>query len=84
MDELKFAIKSLVVTLLLVTFMQIKWNDESFENHLNKAFKTSPVALYVQSAAVGGAAALRNLFFSSQKFVQKTLQNNNTNVEASR
>ena len=61
MEELKFVVKCLVFTMLLVVLMQVKVGGYSIEAHSFHWLRKSTVSQYIQSAAAGGAMALRNL-----------------------
>ena len=60
MEELKFVIKCLCFTMLLVVLMQVKVAGASIESHSFQWLRTSTVSQYIQSAAAGGAMALRS------------------------
>ncbi|MGZ3774205.1 MAG: hypothetical protein ACXVCY_11715 [Pseudobdellovibrionaceae bacterium] len=61
MEELKFVLKCFFFTTLLVVLMQVKIGTTSIETHSFKWLQKSTIAQYIQSAAAGGAMALRNL-----------------------
>lgn len=61
MEELKFVVKSFVFTMLLVVLMQVKVGGYSIEAHSFHWLRKSTISQYIQSAAAGGAMALRNL-----------------------
>ncbi|WII73899.1 hypothetical protein QJS83_08425 [Bdellovibrio sp. 22V] len=61
MEELKFVVKCLCFTMLLVVLMQVKVSGGSIEAHTFQFLRRSTVSQYIQSAAAGGAMALRNL-----------------------
>lgn len=61
MEELKFVLKCFFFTALLVVMMQVKVGGASIEQHSFRWLQKSTVSQYVQSAAAGGAMALRNL-----------------------
>lgn len=64
MSEFFFVIKCLVFTALFIVMMQVKIGGASLEYRAQVFLEKSEVALYVQSAAAGGALALKNLFSS--------------------
>lgn len=61
MEELKFVTKCLAATALLVVLMQVKLGGESIESHSFRWLRSSTVSQYIQSAAAGGAMAIRSL-----------------------
>lgn len=61
MEELKFIIKCYLFTALLVVLMQVKVGGTSIETYAFRWLRTSTTSQYIQSAAAGGAMALRNL-----------------------
>lgn len=61
MEELKFILKCFVCTALLVVLMQVKVRGASIEYYTFNWLRTSTISQYIQSAAAGGAMALRNL-----------------------
>lgn len=61
MEELKFILKCFAFTALMVVLMQVKVGGDSIEFYTFKWLRTSTVSQYIQSAAAGGAMALRNL-----------------------
>lgn len=64
MEELKFVVKCFVFTMLLIVVMQIKVGGYSIEAHSFHWLRKSTISQYIQSAAAGGAMALRNLGLS--------------------
>ncbi|MGZ3794011.1 MAG: hypothetical protein ACXVCP_16780 [Bdellovibrio sp.] len=73
MEELKFVIKCLFFTMLLVVLMQVKVGTSSIEAYSFRWLRQSTVSQYVQSAAAGGAMALRNLGRSLKDGVTNTV-----------
>lgn len=61
MEELKFVFKCFAFTALLIVLMQVKVGGDSVEAHSFRWLRQSTVSQYIQSAAAGGAMALRNL-----------------------
>lgn len=61
MEELKFVVRCLVFTMLMVVIMQVKVGGYSIEAHSFHWLRKSTISQYIQSAAAGGAMALRNL-----------------------
>ncbi len=61
MEELKFVLKCFCFTALLIVLMQVKVGGASIETHSFRWLQRSTVSQYIQSAAAGGAMALRNL-----------------------
>lgn len=73
MEEFKFVIKSLLFTMLLVVLMQVKVGTASIETHSFRWLQRSSVSQYIQSAAAGGAMALRNLGRSLKESATNTV-----------
>jgi len=73
MEELKFVVKCLCFTMLLVVLMQVKVGGSSIEAHSFRWLRTSTVSQYIQSAAAGGAMALRNLGHTVKDGVASTV-----------
>ncbi|NUN06434.1 MAG: hypothetical protein HUU57_11805 [Bdellovibrio sp.] len=73
MEELKFVTKCLLFSALLIVLMQVKIGGVSVESHSFHWLRTSTVSQYIQSAAAGGAIALRNLGESVQEAASHTL-----------
>ncbi|WP_413585947.1 hypothetical protein [Bdellovibrio sp. HCB274] len=61
MEEVKFVLKTLVFTMLLIVLSQVKVGGASIEAYAFRWLQRSTVSQYVQSAAAGGAMALKNL-----------------------
>lgn len=61
MEELKFVVKCFVFTMVLVILMQVKVGGYSAEAHTFHWLRKSTISQYIQSAAAGGAMALRSL-----------------------
>ena len=61
MEEFKFVLKTIFFTMILIVLMQVKVGGASIEAYSFHWLRTSPVSQWVQSAAAGGAMALRNL-----------------------
>ena len=64
MSELIFAIKTLVISALLISLMQVKIAGTTMENHTQSWLENSSVAHFVQGAATGGILACRDLYKS--------------------
>lgn len=74
MSELMFVVKSLVLTVLLTVFMQVKVGNSSLEAYSQNWLQRSQVSIYIQSVAAGGALALKNLFYSVKGGISGTAQ----------
>ena len=74
MSEFFFVMKSLVLAVLIVVFMQAKVGDSSLEGYSQAWLQRSSVSIYIQSVAAGGALALKNLFFSVKSGVTGTVE----------
>ncbi|MGE5086041.1 MAG: hypothetical protein ACM3MG_07035 [Bacillota bacterium] len=60
MEEFKFVLKTLTFTMLLIVLAQVKIGGTSIESYTFRWLQKSTVSQYIQSAAAGGAMALRN------------------------
>ncbi len=67
MSDLFFFIKTLVLTLALVTLMQIEVGQRSIESHALAWVHTSPMVAPLNSAAKGAAKLIRESYDSLQK-----------------
>ncbi len=61
MEELKFVLKTFAFTCLLIVLMQVKVGGASIESHSFRWLQHSTVSQWIQSAAAGGAMAIKNL-----------------------
>lgn len=77
MEELKFVVKCFVFTALLIVVMQVRVGGYSIEAHSFHWLRKSTVSQYIQSAAAGGAMALRNLGRSVKDGVASTVDGYN-------
>lgn len=73
MEELKFVIKCLFFTMFLIVLMQVKVGGASIESHSFHWLQKSTVSQYIQSAAAGGAMALRNLGHTMKQGLSSTV-----------
>jgi hypothetical protein len=64
MSELMFVVKTLLLSALLVTLMQIRVSGTTVESRAQAWLETSSVAHFVQGAAAGGVLAVRDLYRS--------------------
>ena len=62
MSELMFVLKSLIITAVITVAMQVRIGNSSLEQQSQWFLQRSPVSIYVQSVAAGGAMAIRNLY----------------------
>lgn len=63
----------MVFTIFLVVLMQVKVGSSSIEAYSLRWLQTSKVSQYLQSAAAGGAMALRNLGYSLKDGIKNTV-----------
>ncbi len=77
MEELKFVLKCFVFTMLLVVLMQVKVGGYSAEAHTFHWLRKSTISQYIQSAAAGGAMALRSLGRTVKDGVENTVDGYN-------
>lgn len=61
MEELKFVLKTLAFTMVLIVLAQVKVGGATIESYTFRFLQKSTVSQYIQSAAAGGAMALKNL-----------------------
>lgn len=73
MEALKFVIKCLAFTMLLVVLMQVKVGPSSVETYSLRWLQSSTASQYIQSVAAGGAMALRNLGSSLKDGIKSTV-----------
>lgn len=77
-----FVLKSLILTMALVVFMQIKVGSSTIESYSQRWLQKSTASVYIQSVAAGGALALKNLFYSVKSGVTGTVQSYREGAEA--
>lgn len=73
MEELRFVVKCLMFTMLLVVLMQVKMGGATIEARTFSWLRTSSVSQYIQAAAAGGAMALRSLGSTVKDGVANTI-----------
>ena len=73
MAELKFVLKTFLFTCALVVLMQVKVGGATLESYSLRWLQHSSVSQWVQSAAAGGAMALRNLAHHVKEGVASTV-----------
>lgn len=78
MSELIFTIKTLLISALLISLMQVKLAGTSLENHTQSWLQNSSVAHFVQGAATGGILACRDLYKSIASTWQGTSASSST------
>lgn len=61
MSELFFVVKCLVLTAALTLLSQVRLGNSTIEQRANQWLVASPAAVWVQSAAAGGALAITHL-----------------------
>jgi len=71
MAELKFCLKALVASLVIVLAMQVHVGNTTIERHTQNWLETSPLAGYLEKVASGAALAIRN---ASKAVTQLTSQ----------
>lgn len=78
MDEFKFAVKSLISTILLLLVLQIKVGHAPIESYVQDWTQNSAVTKYLQKVAAGGALALKNTSKSVAEFSSQVFGNSET------
>ena len=73
MGEVKFVLKCLLVTCLIVVAMQIRISGRSIESQTFRWLRYSEVSKYVQGVAAGGVMALRRLTNSVGDGISNTI-----------
>jgi hypothetical protein len=58
MSEILFSVKTFAISILIILFLQMQIADKSIETHMQNKIQDSKVALWIQSAAIGGALLL--------------------------
>ena len=79
MDEIKFVLKSLFITLIVLMLMQIKIGSSTIETETLHWIETSSVTRYLQNVSAGAVLALRNVGQSASQFITQTFNQNETN-----
>lgn len=73
MEELRFVVKCLMFTMLMVVLMQVKMGGATIEARAFNWLRTSSVSQYIQAAAAGGAMALRSLGSTVKEGISNTV-----------
>ncbi len=73
MEELRFVVKCLMFTMLMVVLMQVKMGGATIEARAFSWLRTSSVSQYIQAAAAGGAMALRSLGSTVKEGISNTV-----------
>lgn len=82
MSEMIFALKTLLISALLISLMQVKIAGTTMETHTQAWLENSTVAHFIQGAATGGILACRDLYKSIATAWQGPAQK--TSAKASR
>jgi hypothetical protein len=72
MGEIKFALKCLAATALLIMLSQVKVGNSSIEDYAQNWLRSSKVAQFVQNAARGGARLIQDGFQMGTKMISKS------------
>jgi hypothetical protein len=78
MDEIKFVIKNLIVTVVLLLALQVKVGANTLEYQAITLIETSSVTRYLQNVAQGAVLAIRNAGKATSDFVSRTFQQQET------
>jgi hypothetical protein len=84
MGEIKFALKSIIITVLLILGMQTKVGQLTIEEHFETWVRTSNIAHTLQQVASGGVQAIQHVGKATTEIVSKALGNNPHVQKASR
>jgi len=84
MDEVRFVLKSLVITIIALALMQIKVGNSTVETEALHWIETSSVTRYLQNVSAGAVLAIRNAGQAATDFIAKTFSQNNETNRASR
>lgn len=84
MGEVVFILKSLVLTVLLMMFLQVKVGSTSIEQQTEQWLQTSQISLYMQKVASGAVLFIRNTSKVASDLVAKTFNGMATETRASR
>lgn len=83
MDELKFVLKCLVFSCLIVIFSQTQISGDTLENKAFIFFKHSETAQYVRAAANGGVKLIREGVTQAQSFISNRFESNSNSSPTS-
>ena len=78
MVEIKFCLKALMASILIVLCLQIHVGGRSAEQHMQSWLETSPVAGQLQKVADGGALAVRNATKSVAQLASRAVGNSDS------
>ena len=84
MGEIKFIIKSILLTVLLIFAMQTKIGPQTLEDRWDLWVRTSNASHVLQQVASGGVQAVRHASSAISEIVGKALGNNPQVQRASR
>jgi hypothetical protein len=62
MSEMWFAVKSLILTVLIVMVMQFKIGPEKIEDKMTHWIESSQASLYLHQVAEGATKSIKNMF----------------------
>lgn len=70
MSEFFFVVKVLCLTAAITLLMQVRWGGATIEARTTDFLTKSPGAVWIQSAAAGGALAVNNLVKSVKRGIE--------------
>ena len=74
MDEVKFVIKTLFVSIIVLFALQIKVGNSTVETQALEWIETSSTTRYLQNVAAGAVLAIRNAGKTASGYLGKTFQ----------
>lgn len=69
MDEVKFALKCLLVSALLVIFSQVRIGSNTIEQNVQEWLRGSKTAQFLQNSAMGGARLAHEAFGAGMRML---------------
>ena len=73
MDEVKFALKLFIVSILIVMGLQVKIGQSTLEDRMETAFQSSWIAQPLQKVTDGAVLAIRNAMQNVSDYANKTV-----------
>lgn len=76
MSELFFVIKSFIISIVLIMFLQVKLGNTTVENHTFSWIHGSAIGKHLAKVAEGGTLVIKNGITSITQFISKTISGN--------
>lgn len=84
MPEVMFAVKALVLAIVITVLMQVKAGNSTIETHAQLWIQTSSITQSIQKVSSGAVLAIRNGAKTASGFVSKTFGKDPSTQKAGR